>query len=126
MSNEFDWLEKEQSGHDTKINDLAAAETDKKKAIKKGRPGTKGKPPVKSLQIELQKRMGKRAPLVMVYGQGPRKNVKNVNVPIPADLAAKLDKYTIGPKAQVIALLAAHALESLESNEQCISATSMK
>lgn len=125
MGNNNDWLEEELAGNNQKTLQEVAAETKKKKQAAKKTMKLKGRPSIKGFKIEFNERAGTRAPLVMVYGSGPRQG-KAVNVPIPPEVAEMVEKYTVGPKTQVLSLLIKHGLDQLHEHGKTLVATSIK
>ena len=125
MANNNDWMEDLKEESTPAMEELQHEEKKRKATAKKSRPGAKGKKPVKGLEIEVGDRAGKRGPLAVLYGQGPRPRV-SVNVPISAELRNKLDKQTIGARGQICSLLIGWALEELAAQGKSISASAIK
>ncbi len=125
MTNNDNWMD-DLASEDTKtIDELKTEEEARQKKSKKSRPGAVGKKAIKGLNVEVLDRMGAKGPLVMMYGQGPRRNI-GVNVPISAEIRNRLDKETVGPRGQVCSLLISYALEKLTEEGQCVTAESIK
>lgn len=126
MSNGEDWMSELMQAKKSTLEERQEAEEKARKNIKRSRSGAKGRPRIQGLERELVDRAGKRGPLVMIFGQGPRTGNKQVSIAISNELAGKLDKYTTGSRAQVLPLLAEWALQELAAQGKCISATAVK
>jgi hypothetical protein len=125
MPNNDDWMNELDKDDATDIEILKEEEEKKKNSTKQHRPGARGKKPVKRLEVEVGERLGKRGPLVLMYGQGPKPRT-SVNVPISAEIRNKLEKKTVGPRGQVCALLIEWALDELAARGKSITATPVK
>jgi len=125
MPNDNHWMNEADTDEVVDMDVLKEEEEKKKNSAKQNRPGARGKKPVKRLEVEVGERLGKRGPLVLMYGQGPKPRT-SVNVPISAEIRNKLEKKTVGPRGQVCALLIEWALDELAAQGKSITATPIK
>lgn len=129
MSNDKNWilddLDDDKSEELTTLDDLKDEEKRRRQKVQKSKPGARGKRPVKRLETEVVERYGKRGPVVLMSGQGPRARTR-FNVELTAKLRDKLDRQTIGPRGHVAALLIDWALDELSRQGKCIQANSIK
>lgn len=120
-SSEAGWLDQElRDQQPVKVAEDAAKR--RKKAAGRAKIG---RPVVKGFEVDLEPRRGPRGPLVMVYGSGPRQG-GSCNVPLSREIESKVEKYGVGPKSQILALLIEHGLAQLEESGQVIVARSIK
>jgi hypothetical protein len=129
MSNKDSWILEDLENKDDQdlatIEDLKDEEQRRRQKVRQSKPGARGKRPVQRIETEVVDRFGKRGPLVLMDGQGPKARTR-FNVELTAKLRDKMDRLTIGPRGHVAALLIDWALDELAAQGKCISASSIK
>jgi hypothetical protein len=129
MTKDNNWIldELESGGDDvlSTLDDLKNEEKRQRQKIQRSKTGARGKRPVKHLKTEVGDRYGKRGPVVLMDGQGPKARTR-FNVELTANLRDKLDRLTVGPRGHVAALLIDWALDELAKQAKCIQAHSVK
>lgn len=129
MSKDNNWilddLESSENADLTTIDDLKDEEERRRQEIRKSKPVQGQKRRVKRLEVEVIERWGKRGPVVLMNGQGPKARTR-FNVELTAALRNKIDRKTIGPRGHVAALLIDWAIDELERQGKCIEALSIK